>query len=76
MPRRVTGADAWDAHSTAQLEEVEALTPLGRQVWDVATGADARDMALMRERAEAVSASFRLSSQTGTGAKITVDYRR
>jgi signal transduction histidine kinase len=32
-------------------------------------------LALMRERAEAVSATFRLSSQPGTGARITVDYR-
>jgi len=30
---------------------------------------------LMRERAEAVSATFRLSSQPGTGTRITVDYR-
>ena len=37
--------------------------------------ADASGITLMRERAEAVSASFRLSSQPGTGAKITVDYR-
>ena len=34
-----------------------------------------RGITLMRERAEAVSASFRLSSQPGTGARITVDYR-
>lgn len=34
-----------------------------------------RGIALMRERAEAVSASFRLSSQPGTGSRITVDYR-
>jgi signal transduction histidine kinase len=34
-----------------------------------------RGITLMRERAEAISASFRLSSQPGTGAKITVDYR-
>jgi two-component system, NarL family, sensor histidine kinase UhpB len=30
---------------------------------------------LMRERAEAMSATFRLSSQTGSGTRITVDYR-
>jgi signal transduction histidine kinase len=30
---------------------------------------------LMRERAEAVSATFRLSSQSGMGTRITVDYR-
>jgi signal transduction histidine kinase len=34
-----------------------------------------RGIALMRERAESVSASFRLSSQPGSGARITVDYR-
>jgi signal transduction histidine kinase len=32
-------------------------------------------LTLMRERAEAVSATFRLSSQPGTGARITMDYR-
>jgi PAS domain S-box-containing protein len=32
-------------------------------------------IALMRERAEAVSATFRLSSQPGTGTRITVDYK-
>jgi two-component system, NarL family, sensor histidine kinase UhpB len=32
-------------------------------------------LTLMRERAEAVSATFRLSSQPGSGARITVDYR-
>jgi two-component system sensor histidine kinase NreB len=36
---------------------------------------ESRGIALMRERAEAVSASFRLSSQPGTGSRITVDYR-
>ena len=30
----------------------------------------------MRERAEAMSATFRLSSQPGLGTRITVDYRR
>ncbi len=32
-------------------------------------------LGLMRERAEAVSATFRLSSQLGSGARITVEYR-
>jgi signal transduction histidine kinase len=32
-------------------------------------------LAFMRERAEAVSATFRLSSQPGAGARIAVDYR-
>src|ERR1043166_3972879 len=38
MPRRATGAEVLSAHSAAQLEEIEALTLLGRWVWDVATG--------------------------------------
>jgi signal transduction histidine kinase len=32
-------------------------------------------LARMRERAEAISATFRLSSQPGTGTRIVVDYR-
>jgi protein-histidine pros-kinase len=48
--------------------------------FDPATVADSdtanpHGITIMRERAEAISASFRLSSQPGTGAKITVDYR-
>ena len=37
--------------------------------------AEARGITLMRERAEGLSASFRLSSQPGSGTRITVDYR-
>jgi signal transduction histidine kinase len=49
----------------------------GFDVTAVAAGktGEPRGIALMRERAEAVSASFRLSSQPGSGARITVDYR-
>jgi PAS domain S-box-containing protein len=36
---------------------------------------EARGITLMRERAEGLSASFRLSSQPGSGTRITVDYR-
>lgn len=38
MPRRATGAEILSVHSAAQLEEIEALTLLGRWVWDVDTG--------------------------------------
>jgi two-component system sensor histidine kinase NreB len=55
------------------------------EIQDNGTGFDAtivgddpggiRGITLMRERAEAVSATFRLSSQPGAGARIAVDYR-
>jgi signal transduction histidine kinase len=38
-PRLITGSDVLSAHATAQLEEIESLTHLGRWTWDVATGA-------------------------------------
>jgi signal transduction histidine kinase len=49
----------------------------GFDIANVAGGhaGEARGITLMRERAEAVSAAFRLTSRPGSGARITVDYR-
>jgi signal transduction histidine kinase len=52
------------------------------EIQDNGSGFDAAErtggpggLSLMRERAEAVSATFRLSSQLGSGARITVEYK-
>ena len=65
-PRAASGRSDAIAPTTAQLEEIVRM--------DNQTG-EPRGITLMHERAEAVSAAFRLSSQPGTGARITVDYR-
>ena len=61
------------AHTRLEIQDNGA----GFDIPTVALGAtgELRGITLMRERAEAVSAAFRLSSQPGTGARITVDYR-
>jgi PAS domain S-box-containing protein len=62
-----------------RISPTSTATHVRLEIQDNGSGFDAatagRGLMLMREHAEAVSASFRLSSQPGSGSRITVDYR-